>query len=181
MKESKEGRGRIGRTVLLSLLVSQAVILGYIEMLVPLPVSVPGVKLGLANIISLIGLALLGFREAMAITIVRSVVNSLLFGGPVVFLFSLAGGITSVIIMYILYKTFRDVLSIWSISVAGAVAHNIAQLTVAVFIMKDVSVYYYMPILLVSAAVTGGLTGVVSEAVINSARAYCPDLIKRRG
>lgn len=170
MKGNDAKRGRIGHTVLLSLLVSQAVVLGYIESLVPLPVSMPGVKLGLANIISLIGIVLLGIREAIVITILRSVINSLFLGGPMVFLFSLAGGITSVVFMYILYRTFRDVLSIWSISMAGAVAHNIAQLTVAVLIIRDVSVYYYMPVLLVSAAVTGGLTGAVSEVVISSLR-----------
>lgn len=170
LKGNDARRGRIGHTVLLSLLVSQAVVLGYIESLVPLPVSMPGVKLGLANIISLIGIVLLGIREAIVITILRSVINSLFLGGPMVFLFSLAGGITSVVLMYILYRTFRDVLSIWSISMAGAVAHNIAQLTVAVLIIQDVSVYYYMPVLLVSAAVTGGLTGAVSEVVISSLR-----------
>lgn len=159
---------KINKIALLGVLIAQAVILGYIEMLLNLPIALPGIKIGLANISSILAVVLLGLSEALLISIIKSIILSLIGGGMMSFLFSAFGGVLSVLVMYLLYKIYGESISIWSISIAGAVTHNITQLAVASLLIKDASVYFYLPVLIVSAAATGALTGVVSQAVIKS-------------
>lgn len=159
---------KINKIALLGVLIAQAVILGYIEMLLNLPIVLPGIKIGLANISSILAVVLLGLSEALLISIIKSIILSLIGGGMMSFLFSAFGGVLSVLVMYLLYKMYGELISIWSISIAGAVTHNITQLTVASLLIKDASVYFYLPVLIVSATATGALTGVVSQAVIKS-------------
>ena len=148
----------VKKTVLLGLLISQALVLSIIESWIQIPVPVPGVKLGLANIITVVVIVYFGFREALTVVVVRCVLTSFFGGGGwMFFFFSAAGGILSTMIMSILYKTGRNKFSLTGISIAGAITHNIGQLLVAVFFMRDLAVAVYLPVLLVSGCIMGFL------------------------
>jgi heptaprenyl diphosphate synthase len=153
------------KLTLLGLLVAQALVLHYIEGFIP--VLAPGAKLGLANIITMVALVLFGFKEAMAIVIIRAVLGPLLGGSVTGILYSLSGGILSGIIMSILYQNFKDYFSFMGISTAGAVFHNIGQLLVASWIFDTIGILYtYLPILMVAAVVTGYFNGLVARYIV---------------
>ncbi|MFZ5988193.1 MAG: Gx transporter family protein [Bacillota bacterium] len=161
---------RTKRIVLLALLVSQALILSIIESWIPVPVPVPGVKLGLANIITLIVIIFFGFKEALAVVLVRCVLSSVFGGGLTFFLFSIAGGILSTIVMTVLYKVRPNLFSIVGISIAGAIAHNIGQIAIAALVMKDLAVAAILPVLLISGCIMGFFVGLASSFLENALR-----------
>jgi heptaprenyl diphosphate synthase len=145
------------KMVLLSLMVSIALIIYVIEAQVP--VLFPGIKLGLANLVSLTALILWGPREALLIMFLRTLLGSMFTGSMSAFMFSIAGGLLSNLVMIFLFKYFRKSMSIWSISMTGAVFHNIGQLLVASFVIQDLRIYVYLPVLMVAAVVTGYFIG----------------------
>jgi heptaprenyl diphosphate synthase len=149
------------KMVLLSILVSIALVIYLIE--AQIPILVPGIKLGLANSISLVALILIGWKEAFLIMVLRTLLGSMFGGSLSAFMFSIAGGILSNIVMVLLYKWFKNSLGIPTISVCGAVFHNIGQLLVASFIVQDLRIYVHLPILLISAIVTGYFIGILSS------------------
>ncbi|HYE10044.1 MAG TPA: Gx transporter family protein, partial [Patescibacteria group bacterium] len=108
------------KMVILSLLVSQALVLHVIERMIPVPIPVPGVKLGLANVISMFTIIIFGWKEAMLVVFLRTILGSFFGGGISSFLYSFTGGIISTIAMAVLYKYFKNVFSIVAISVVGA-------------------------------------------------------------
>lgn len=147
------------RLVLLALMVSQALILSIIESWVPVPFPFPGVKLGLANIITLVVIIYFGFKDALLVVFVRCLLASIFTGGFVVFLFSLTGGILSTLVMAFIYTRFSKSFSILGISIAGSLAHNTGQLLMASFVMKDLSVMSYLLVLLISGIIMGYFVG----------------------
>ena len=153
------------KMVLLSILVSIALVIYLIE--AQIPVLFPGIKLGLANSISLVALILFGWKEAFLIMILRTLLGSMFGGSLSAFMFSIAGGILSNIVMILLYKYLKKALSLPTISVCGAVFHNIGQLLVAAFIIKDLRIYVYLPVLLVSAIATGYFIGILTNILKN--------------
>lgn len=153
------------KLTLLGLLISQALVLHYIEGFIP--VLAPGAKLGLANIITMITLVLFGFKEAMAIVIIRSVLSPLLGGSITGILYSLSGGLLSGIVMALLYINLRDYFSFMGISTAGAVFHNIGQLLAASWIFNTIGILYtYLPILMIAAIATGYFNGLISRYIL---------------
>ncbi|HHU63998.1 MAG TPA: Gx transporter family protein [Clostridiales bacterium] len=148
--------------VVLGLLVSQALVLHIIEGFLPIPFIAPGAKLGLANIVTLSTIILLGFKEALIVLVLRSVLGNLLAGTVSSLLFSLTGGILSTIVMALLYR-FKDTFSIVAISVAGAVFHNIGQLFAAAVIINNFGIFVYLPILLITGVATGVFIGLVTK------------------
>jgi len=162
------------RMVLLSMLVAIALVIYLIEG--QIPVLFPGIKLGLANSISLVALILLGWREAFLIMILRTLLGSIFGGGMPAFIFSLAGGVLSNIVMVLLYKYLRKYISIPTISVCGAVFHNIGQLLVAGFIINDLRIYVYLPVLLIAAIVTGYFIGILSSILKSRLEKILPRL-----
>lgn len=150
---------RTKKMVVLGLLVSQALILHIIERMIPVPVPVPGIKLGLANAISLVAIVIFGTKEALLVVVLRTFLGSVFGGGVSSFIYSLIGGIISTIVMAILYRNFRNLFSLPVISVVGAVFHNIGQILVASLIVQNAKLFYYLPILLVSAVITGLFIG----------------------
>ncbi len=149
------------KMVFLSFLVSIAMVIYIVE--AQIPVLFPGIKLGLANIISLAALILMGWKEALLIMFLRTLLGSMFGGSMSAFMFSIAGGILSNVVMIILYKYFKDSISLWTISICGAVFHNIGQLFVASLVVKDFRIYIYLPVLLVSAVVTGYFIGLCTK------------------
>lgn len=150
------------RIVVLGLMVALSLVLSIIESWFPLPVPVPGVKLGLANIITITVIIFFGFADVLSVVFTRCILSSIFGGGITGFLFSISGGMLSAIAMYILYKKGSKLFSTIGISVAGAVTHNIAQIVVASFIMKDIAVFAILPLLLISGGVMGIFIGLCS-------------------
>jgi Predicted membrane protein len=149
------------RMVFLSFLVSIALVIYIVES--QIPVLFPGIKLGLANIVSLAALILLGWKDALLIMLLRTLLGSMFGGSMSAFMFSIAGGLLSNIVMIILYRYFKNSMSLWTISICGAIFHNIGQLLVASFVVQDLRIYIYLPILLVSAVVTGYFIGLCAK------------------
>jgi len=147
------------KMVLLGILVSQALILHIIERMIPVPVPVPGIKLGLANAISLVTIILFGPKEALLVVGLRTFLGSVFGGGVSGFLYSFIGGCISTIAMAVMYKGFRNLFSLPVISVVGAVFHNIGQIFIASLIVQNARLFIYLPILLVSAVITGLFIG----------------------
>lgn len=156
------------KMVLLSLFVAGAIVLSIIESALPVPVPIYGVKLGLANIITLVVLYFFGMGEALTVVCIRVLLSSLYGGGFVVFLFSIAGGILSTLTMGLLMKFLADRLSLWTISISGSLMHNMGQLIMAGIVMKDFAVMGYLPVLLVSGVIMGIFIGITGYFLINS-------------
>ncbi|MEG6584541.1 Gx transporter family protein [Dendrosporobacter sp. 1207_IL3150] len=155
---------RSRRTVLLGLFVAAASILHVIEASIPLPLPIPGVKLGLANIVSLFTLIVYGWRDALLVTTVRVFIGSLFSGtmfGPS-FIMSLSGGVFCVLIMAVVYHKWSNIYSYIGISISGAVAHNIAQLISASFFIDSIGIFWYLPYLLILSVPTGMAVGMTT-------------------
>lgn len=133
-------------------------------------IPVPGIKLGLANIVTVFAIVMLGPWDAILIILVRCLVMGL-FTGPISLLFSLTGALLAFLVMKFLSFGLGRVFSVAGISMGGAVAHNIGQIAAAVFIMKDTGlVFSYLPFLMIVALFTGALTGVAAIPVITAIR-----------
>ena len=154
--------------VMLALFISQALILSIIESWIAIPSPVPGVKLGLANIITLVTIVFFGLKDVLVLVTARSLLGSLLGGGLVLFPFSLAGGLLSAVVMYVLRKKMGKSFSLLGISIAGALAHNIGQLSVAAFMTGGFAVFGYLPVLMVSGIVVGCFIGITANLLINA-------------
>ncbi len=157
----------IRRLTTLSMLISAALVLHIVEGLIPIPVPVPGIKLGFANIITLITIMFFRFREVILLVVLRSLLASLFGGGISGFLFSVTGGLASAIVMWILYKKFSKYFSIIAISIIGAIFHNIGQLLVASIYISDFRIYGYLPVLMISSVITGFFIGVICKYAKN--------------
>lgn len=155
----------VRKMVLLAIMVSQAIVLSIIESWIPVSAlvpGIPGIKLGLANIVTLIALIFFGTGEALVVVAVRSFLTSIFGGGPTVLLFSMTGGILSALVMALLFKRLSRVFGMVGISVAGAVTHNAGQLIVAALLLRDWAVFGYLPVLLGSGVVMGCFVGLCS-------------------
>ena len=142
----------------LGLSASLALLLSWIEFLLPpLYAAVPGIKLGLPNIVILTVLFCVGIKEAAAVSRVRLCVSSLLFGNPVMFVYSAAGAVFSLALMALLKKL--GWLSSVGVSVAGGVAHNLGQTVVAMILLNTPQIAYYMVVLTVTGTVSGIFIG----------------------
>ena len=148
------------KTALYGLMVALAFIFSYIESLFPV-VGIPGVKLGLANLVVLITLCLLRPRDALAISLLRIVLVGFTFGSPASMLYSLAGGLVSLGVMVLCRRT--DKFSVLGVSVAGGVSHNLAQLAVAAAVLRTPQIVWYLPVLLLSGVLTGALIGIITR------------------
>ena len=151
------------RLVLLAMLTAVAMILSYVESLLP-SVGIPGVKMGLANIAVIFALFRFGWKEAAALSLVRVVLVSLLFGGVGAMLYSLAGAVLSLAVMALLRRIDR--FSTVGVSVAGGVAHNAGQILMAMLILQTKQLLGYLPVLAVSGIAGGVLTGLTAALLI---------------
>lgn len=133
-------------------------------------IPIQGAKLGLANIVTLLALSTLSFKESLLIVIARTTLSSLTFGNITVLIYSLAGGLLSLIAMYLTLKLSNDKLSLISISIIGAIFHNMGQLSVAVVILQNTNVLILFPYLLLLAIPTGLFIGVTSQYLLKYLR-----------
>lgn len=141
-----------------------ALIFSYVETLIPIQFGIPGVKLGLANLIIVIALYRMKLSEAYLLSIVRVLLAGFIFGNYFSIIYSLAGGLLSLTVMALLRK--KGGFSVIGVSIAGGVFHNIGQLIVASVIVETFSVMYYVPVLLIAGLVTGLLIGIASDGML---------------
>ena len=152
------------KLVTLAVTVSVAMILSFVESRIPAFVAIPGVKVGLANIAVIFALYKMGWREALAVSLVRVALVALLFGSVVSLAYSTAGAILSLAVMILLRKTgvFTEV----AVSVVGGITHNVGQILVAFLLLETGVVFYYLPFLLVSGIIAGIAVGVASSLLV---------------
>lgn len=148
------------RLVLCALLATIALALSYVESLVPLPLPIPGARLGLGNALVLLALLTLGKKEALAVMAVKISLSALLFGTPISFLYALIGGTLSLFTMVALHN--RAQVSPIGQSIAGAVAHNLGQVLVAIAITATPRLIVYFTPLALLGALTGALSGLLA-------------------
>lgn len=141
-----------------------AMILSYVEMQLPAFVAIPGVKMGLTNIVVIVALYKMGNKSAIFINIVRIIAVSLLFGTLMSFAFSFAGGMLSTLVMILLKKT--DKFSTVGVSVAGGITHNIGQILAAMFLLNTKAIIWYLPVLWLSGILSGLLIGLIGAIIV---------------
>ncbi len=150
---------------MLGLTIALAMIMSYIEALVPLSFAVPGIKMGLANIVIIFVLYKIGTKEAVLVSLIRVILVSLPFSNVMAMAYSIAGAVLSLSVMWLLKKTDR--FSVVGVSIAGGIMHNVGQIIMAVIILGTEQIALYLPVLIVTGTVTGVVIGIVSGLVIN--------------
>lgn len=153
---------------LLGFLIAVALLLSYIEHLVPLHTGIPGVKWGIANIVILLSLYRLPSKEIFFIVLVRVITATFFSGTYFSMLFSLSGAFTSLLIMLILYR--KHTFSIIGISIAGGVTHNLAQLLAAILLLKTNAFLWYLPILLIAGLTAGTINGIIAIRLLHATK-----------
>lgn len=148
----------------MGMLVALAFIFSYIESLIPITVGIPGIKLGLANMVIIVTLYTMGTGPAFVLSLVRIVLTGFTFGNLAMMMYSLGGGMLSLLIMVIARK--MKLFSVTGVSVLGAVFHNIGQILVAAIVVENSSLFYYLPVLLVSGVFFGVVIGMVGAILI---------------
>ena len=167
-------RSKTRRLVYLGLMVGMAMGLHIFESMFPIPAPFPGAKLGLANIITLFVVVNFGTREALVVTVIRTVLGSLMVGTffSIPFFLSFTGGVMSSLVMGLSYHLFRGSFSLVGISVLGALTHNAAQTAAAAYLVNTAGIFFYLPYLLLFALPTGFFVGLVTKQML---RYYRPD------
>ena len=150
------------------LMAALALIFSYIEAIIPYNPGIPGVKLGIANVVTVIALYRFGPKDAAAVSVIRIVVAGLLFNGLFGMLYSLAGAALSLIGMIALKKT--SLFSVTGVSMAAGVLHNLGQLLMAAALIDDLRIFFYFPVLMFSGIAAGILVGVISVLVLKALR-----------
>ena len=161
----------IKRLCIDALFASVALIIFVIELQIPNLTPIPGIKLGLANIVILLSLYLMGPVDALAIQLARILLGCLITGNMVSLAYSLTGGMLCLAVIIIL-KKFLNENQIWACSAAGAIFHNIGQIIVAIVMTSVIQVVYYLPILVASGIIAGLLTGISSQLLVKQMKKH---------
>ena len=156
------------RAALMGVFTALALVAGYLEVLVPLPVSVPGVKLGLGNAVVLFALVRLGARPAGLLMLAKVLCSTLLFANPQMLAFSLAGGVLSWAVMALAHRS--GLFSVVAVSVLGGIAHNAGQLVAVALLLSMQVALVNVPVLAIAGAVSGAVIGVVVSSVLRRVR-----------
>jgi len=157
------------KLTLMALLTAIALTIFVVENQLPAPVPIPGVKLGLANIITLVTMLLLGKKEAGAVLLVRVLMGAMFAGSPSTLLFSAAGGALAWLVMCLTVGLFGE-KQLWIVSALAGLAHNAGQLLTCALVVKTPGVFAYAPILAVSGVITGVFTGLAAMYLIRALR-----------
>lgn len=153
------------KLAVIAMLTAAALIIFVIEAQLPPLAPIPGIKLGLANVITMVTLVWFGRKEAFTVLMLRIILGSIFAGQMMSFMYSMAGGLLCFLMMSLTIKIFK-INQLWVVSVLGALAHNVGQIAVAVFVTGTWQIIGYLPILTVSAVITGVFTGLAASAVI---------------
>ena len=154
-------------------MIALAFIFSYVETLIPFEmIGIPGIKLGLANLVVVVALYTMRTRDAFVISIVRILLVGFTFGNPYSAIYGLAGGLLSFTVMAVLKKL--DLFGAFGVSMVGGICHNAGQLIVAMLVVENVNLMYYMPVLGISGAITGAVIGIVAEMIVVRIRKITP-------
>jgi len=156
-------RNKTNKLTMYGLLVALAFIFSYIESLIPINLGVPGIKLGLANVVVMIALYKLGVHEAFSLAIVRVLLTGFTFGNLSMMMYSLAGSLLSCLTMILIKKV--DKFSMVGVSIAGGIMHNVGQILMAIWVTNTAMLVSYLPVLMVSGIVTGIIIGIVGAEI----------------
>lgn len=151
-----------------ALLIALAMVLSYVEALIPINFGIPGVKLGIPNLVIVVGLYLLKPHEVFIISMLRVILVAAMFGNGMSLMYSLAGGILSFAAMALLSRAKG--FSMIGISILGGVCHNIGQIIVAAVAVENLKIMYYFPVLLIAGIVTGAVIGIISGRILKIAQ-----------
>lgn len=163
-------RGTAQKASLYGMLIALAFVLSYIETLIPISLGIQGVKLGLANLVTMTGLYTIGTKGTVVISLIRILLVGFTFSNLFAVFYSLGGLVLSLLIMAVCkrYRLFGTV----GVSIMGGVAHNIGQLCVAAFVVRQAGVFYYLPVLLVAGSLAGLVIGILGNMMIERIRYY---------
>ena len=150
----------IKRLCTLSLMIALAFAFSYLESLIPLNFGIPGIKLGIANLVVIVALYTMNAKDALFISIIRILLSGLAFSGPFAMIYSLIGGLLSFLVMFVAKKSNK--LSPIGVSALGGTVHNFGQILVAAVVMR----IYYFPILMIVGLITGILNGIIADIII---------------
>ena len=157
------GRTVAQRVAAYGMLIGLACIFSYVEAMIPLPIPVPGVKLGLANLVIIVGLYTIGIKGTVAVSLIRIVFVGFTFGNASSMIYGLAGGMVSLLLMILFQKL--NCFSQVGVSIIGGIGHNIGQLSVAALITQTAGVFDYLPFLMAAGVVAGALIGLLGGLV----------------
>lgn len=160
----KQGKNHSSEVALFGVLVALAMLMSYIETLIPISIGVPGIKLGLANLVTVITLYRMGDRAAVLLSFVRVVLVGFTFGNMAMLLYSLAGAACSLVCMILAKRS--ALFEKTGVSILGGITHNIGQLSVAAFAVENAGVFWYFPVLLGAGTMTGALVGLLAGEVL---------------
>ena len=167
--------GKTGMVAQYGILIALAFLLSYLETMFPLPVPVPGMKLGLANLVTIVGLYTVGIKGTVMVSVVRVILAGFTFGNLFSMWYSMAGCILSLVCMIGCRRLKR--FGILGVSAIGGVAHNVGQLCMAAFLVEHTAVFYYLPVLLVAGMAAGCVIGLTGGMIISR----IGDVLRRYG
>ncbi|WP_461810453.1 Gx transporter family protein [Faecalimonas sp.] len=153
------------------MLTALALIFSYVELIIPFHIGIPGVKLGLANLVIVISMYKMKKPQVYLLSITRVILAGFMFGNLFSIIYSLAGSLLSLFVMYMLKGNGK--FSILGISMAGGVFHNIGQLIIAIIVLQSLNLIYYASVLLISGVITGIIIGIISSEVIKRIQKIC--------
>ena len=156
----------IKRIALCGVMTALALVFGYIEHLVPFPIGIYGIKIGLANLVVVVMLYTMNWQSALIINLVRIFISFLLFGSATSLIYSLCGGILSFLVMLLIKSIKKPSFSVVGVSICGAICHNIGQILAAIFLLDELRIGFYLPVLIAVGALTGTLIGLVALPII---------------
>lgn len=152
------------KVAFLGIFLALALILSYVESLIPFYFGVPGMKLGLANVSVVLLLYLVGVREALLVSMLRVILAGFLFGNAFSIFYSMAGALLSFLVMFLLKRTEK--FHVITVSAAGGISHNLGQIAVAVCVVENYHLFLYFPLLMIAGMVTGVLIGVTARELM---------------
>lgn len=152
------------RAVQFGVFTALALLFSYIESLIPFHIGIPGVKLGLANLIIVLALYKTDYKQAYLLSVTRVILAGFLFGNMFSILYSLAGGILSLSMM--IFAKRKEGLSVIGVSVVGGVFHNVGQILMAMLVTESWKLLYYLPVLLIFGIITGVVIGGISQEML---------------
>ena len=147
----------------MGMLVALAMVLGFVETLIPINLGIPGMKLGLANIVVVIALFLFDIKTAVVVSILRIILIAMTFGNMSMMFYSIAGASLSLLSMIAVSKIKS--FSLISVSIIGGIMHNVGQIICAAFVVRTNGVFTYLPVLIIAGLVSGALIGIVAGLI----------------
>ncbi len=153
-----------------AVLLATAIALHVVENSLPVPQNIPGMKLGLSNIVTIITLFTMTRKESVLFIVLRTMITTLFYNGPTAFLFSLTGALLSFIVMISIIQFLPNQFSIISMSIVGAIAHNFGQVLLSSLLLKNMALLGYYPFIMLSAIGSGFFTGIISERILDFLR-----------